>query len=107
MDALVRSCQTEHTELRQDGINNFRNPVAKLRRKLLRTPSTMFTHAPYELQGIRSDMPEEHVAAARAKRDVMTARNLRSLSHRRHANLHNDAIGEKLYEVTKHLSPHN
>ncbi|KPI84084.1 hypothetical protein ABL78_6862 [Leptomonas seymouri] len=101
LDRLVESAGKGHRDLRSDGVHKYRRP---LDRATWRTfPHRWFKHAPFEVQQLRSDIPQSAVLNTRFYRDHATLRYLFTLMEPQHA--FRSQLEHRMHDLTKRYDP--
>ncbi|KAH9598949.1 hypothetical protein LSM04_004442 [Trypanosoma melophagium] len=101
MDRIIESAGKGCRECRSDGVHRYRNPLERASWRVF--PHRWFKHAPFEVQQLRSDMPEFAVLNTRALRDLSTIRSLFTLMEPQHP--FRSQLERRLFEITQEYDP--
>ncbi|KAH8606886.1 hypothetical protein ERJ75_001429500 [Trypanosoma vivax] len=101
MDRIIESAGKGHRDHRADGIHRYRHVVERATWRYF--PHRWFKHAPFEVQQLRSDIPDVTVANTRAMRDLSTINSLFTLMEPQHP--FRSKLEERLFSIINEYDP--
>ncbi|ORC90054.1 uncharacterized protein TM35_000091040 [Trypanosoma theileri] len=101
MDRMIESAGKGCRDCRSDGVHKYRKPLERASWRVF--PHRWFKHAPFEVQQLRSDMPEFAVLNTRTARDLSTIRSLFTLMEPQHP--FRSQLESRLFEITQEYDP--
>ncbi|EPY38231.1 hypothetical protein AGDE_05700 [Angomonas deanei] len=102
MDRLLESAGKGFRDQRCDGVNRRKNFLEKASWRSF--PFKWFKHAPFEVEQLRSDVPEAIVKNTRFYRDHSTLNSLFTMMEVKHP--YRPKIEARMLEIVSHYNPH-
>ncbi|CCW67483.1 unnamed protein product [Phytomonas sp. Hart1] len=101
MDRLLESAGRGYRDWRLDGVHRYRRWIERASWSAF--PHRWFKHSPFEVQLLRTDIPESTVKNTRFHRDQATIRTLFTLMEAPHP--YRSQIERQMFEITSQYDP--